>query len=155
MRRLTAIGSIAFLALFSSYAIAQHEGHADMEAVVDAINGEFKECWDNTDAAACAALYTEDGESMDPAGMIYKGRAAIEAGLAETFTQFGDSKITIERTSLHVVNDTLVVADGTWTVSAGAEGMPTNGFFTMFVTQVDGEWLVAADQAKVAPPMPE
>lgn len=155
MRARITVALVALVVSLAPSAFAQHEGHADAEAAIEALNAKFQECWANADAAACASVYTEDAESVDPMGRVSKGRAAIEAGMVETFEQFGDSKISLENQSVHVVNDNLVVADGTWSVTDGADGMPTSGFFTMFVTQVDGEWLVAADQAKVAPPAPE
>lgn len=128
---------------------------ASAEASAAALNQKMVECWNAQDASACAALYTEDATSVDPGGQAVVGRAAIEAAMAQTFEMFGDSKIAIEQTSFRAVNDDLGISDGTWTVTGGNEGLPTKGFFSAFIMKVNGEWLVASDQAKIAPPMPE
>jgi len=129
------------------------QSDATVESAVDAIDDELERCWTDADAAGCAALYTEDADSIDPAGQTVSGRAAIESAMALTFEQFGDSTIAIERASVHVVHETLVVTDGTWEVSGEAlAGVPNRGFYTMILTKVGGDWLIASDQAKIAPP---
>ncbi len=103
----------------------------------------------------CAATYTADAVNIDLFGTTFEGRSAIEESITATFETYGATTIDIVRTSLHKVSDNLVVSDGTWEVKGStAEGVPTQGFYTIIVTNTGGEWLISTGQAKEAPPMP-
>lgn len=158
MRRLTTIGILLALSLFVGVGLGgsqEHEGHANVEAAIDALAAAYMEGWNAGDASACAAIYAEDADIVDLFGITFKGRAAIEGSIAETLEAYPGTTIDIVRTSLHQVNDNLVVSDGTWEVMGStAEGVPTHGFYTIIVTNTGGEWAVTTGQSKVAPEMP-
>ena len=158
MRKLESI-SIAIavtLVVSASVAFAQEHGsHGDAQAAVDALASKYMEGWAAGDAAVCASIYAQDADSVDLFGNKFEGRAAIEESIAGTIEQYAGSTIDIVRTSLHMVNDSLFVSDGTWEVKgSAAEGVPTKGFYTVIATQQGGEWLITSGRAKVAPTMP-
>lgn len=155
MRTLIMIATICVPALVSIAAIAQEEGQVEIEAAADALIEQYTEGWNAGDASMCAATYREDGESIDLYGNTHRGRAAIEANIAETLETYSGTTIAITRTALHVVSDDVVVSDGTWEVMGTTpQGAPTEGFFTVILTKSGDEWLTTTGQAKVAPPMP-
>ena len=125
------------------------------KAAIDAVAAKYAEGWNAGDASVCAATYTEDGVSLDLFGSTFEGRAAIEESITTTLETYGESTIDIVRTSLQKVSDNLVISDGTWEVKGStAEGVPTQGFYTIIATNTGGEWLIFTGQTKVAPPMP-
>ena len=153
MRRLTTIGFVFALALVAGVGLAQD--NAELEAAIDAVAAKYAEGWNAGDASMCASTYTEDGASIDLFGNTFEGRAAIEESIAAALETYGATTIDIARTSLNKVSENLVVTDGTWEVKGStAEGVPTQGFYTIIVTNTGGEWLISTGQAKVAPPVP-
>ena len=126
----------------------------DVEEAVDALAAKYVEGWNAGDAAMCASIYTENGDSVDLAGQRFEGRAAIEQSIAQTLEVYSGSTIKIERTTLHQVNDDLVVSDGIWEVmgASAAEGVPTSGFYTIIAVRDGDTWLIEAGRAKAAPP---
>ncbi|GMR23250.1 MAG: hypothetical protein BMS9Abin37_1662 [Acidobacteriota bacterium] len=153
MHRSIAIGIVFALALVASVSFAQD--NAELEAAIDAVAAKYMEGWNAGDASACAATYTADGTAIDLFGQTFEGRAAIEESVAATLESYPGTTLDIVRTSLHKVSDNLIVTDGTWEVKGStAEGVPTQGFYTIIATNTDGEWLISTGQSKVAPPMP-
>ena len=81
--------ALAGLAIsFAFPAIAQQRNIADpqLRQALDAFSKKFDEAWNNNDAAALAALYTEDAVLVNDTGPIY-GREAIEKYYADVFKQ--------------------------------------------------------------------
>jgi uncharacterized protein (TIGR02246 family) len=67
---------------------------ADPKAIerFDEFNKKFDEAFNNNDAAAVAALYTEDAATVTNKGPIY-GREAIEKRYADLFKHFMSASI--------------------------------------------------------------
>jgi len=156
MRRLNKIGFLLALALCiggAGISSAQDHGdHAELEGVVDALAAKYMEGWNAGDPSACAAIYAPDGVIVDLFGATFSGRDAVGESITATLEAYPGTTIDIVRTSLHKVSDNLVVSDGTWEVKGStAEGVPTQGFYTIVVTNSGGEWLVSQGQSKVAP----
>ena len=153
MRRVTTTGFVFALALVASVGFAQD--NAELEAAIDAVTVKYMEGWNAGDASVCAATHTADGVVIDLFGQTFEGRAAIEESVAATLETYPGTTLDIVRTSLNKVSDNLMVSDGTWEVKGStAEGVPTQGFYTIIVTNTGGEWLISTGQSKVAPPMP-
>ncbi|HMO41111.1 MAG TPA: nuclear transport factor 2 family protein [Saprospiraceae bacterium] len=68
--------------------VAQTNTEQQIRATWDA----FIMAWEQGDAAACAAFYTEDGLNVPPGFKENKGRAEIEAFYAFLFTNHASSK---------------------------------------------------------------
>jgi ketosteroid isomerase-like protein len=83
---------VALVGLAISFALpifAQQKDAADpqMRQQLDALSQKYDEAFNNGDAAALAALYTEDGIEVTNTGSVY-GREAIEKYYADLFQKF-------------------------------------------------------------------
>jgi ketosteroid isomerase-like protein len=116
---------------FAVPAFAQQKDTVDPQTrqQIDALDKKIGEAYSNDDAAAVAALFTEDGVLVRPQGTVY-GREAIEKLYADTFQK------------IHLSNDTSK-ADQNSPHSIGAAG---NEIWET------GEWSVTL-QGKKGPPM--
>ncbi len=86
MRRI-AILAVCF-GLFAAPALAQSK------AQIQQLNDQWAAAFNKGDAAAVAAMYTQDAYML-PAGVpLLKGRAEIESFLKQTMQQHGDFKLT-------------------------------------------------------------
>ena len=81
---LLALAGLAFSFAFPAFA----QQTADPKTIeqFDEFNKKFDEAFNNNDAAAVAAFFTEDAVQVTPEGPIY-GREAIEKQFADLFTQ--------------------------------------------------------------------
>jgi ketosteroid isomerase-like protein len=83
-RWLVALFGLAFS--FALPVVAQQTADPKTIEQFDEFNKKFDEAFNNNDAAALAAFFTEDAVQVTPEGPIY-GREAIEKQFADLFTQ--------------------------------------------------------------------
>ena len=92
MRRIASfavgLGLAVCVGLFASPALAQSK------AEIQQLNDQWAAAFNKGDAAAVAAMYTEDAYVLPAGAAMVKGRAAIEALWREDMKQIGDPKIT-------------------------------------------------------------
>ena len=69
---------------------------------LDALGKKFSEAWNNNDAAALAAFYTEDAVKVNNTGPIY-GREAIEKDYVDLFQKVHFSNHFNKRDQYHVI----------------------------------------------------
>ena len=69
---------------------------------LDALGNKFNEAWNNNDAVALAALFTEDGVLVTNTGPIY-GREAIEKHYADLFQKVHFSNYLGKADSRHMI----------------------------------------------------
>ena len=86
MRRMTFL-AVCF-GLLSAPALAQSK------AEIQQLNDRWTAAFNKGDAAAVAAMYTQDAYVLPAGAPMVKGRAAIEAFMRQTMQQIGDFKIT-------------------------------------------------------------
>ena len=79
---------------------------------IEALASRYAEAANRHDAAAIAALFTEEGVFVTPEGIV-SGRPAIEKLYRDTFSAAAVSDTAIKTTELHAVGD-LVWAVGQW-----------------------------------------
>ncbi len=115
---------------------------------------KYSEAWKAGDAAACAALYSDDADAISFDGVAAKGKAAIQESIAQSLATFPGSSLQIVRTGIHVVSPDVVVSDGTWELTGArpAEGAPTKGFYTVVLAKQGDTWQIVANRSKVPPP---
>jgi uncharacterized protein (TIGR02246 family) len=73
---------------FGSPALAQNK------VTIEKLNDVWTAAFNKGDAAAVAALYTEDAYVLPPGSAMVKGRAAIEAFWRQAAQQMSDAKLT-------------------------------------------------------------
>ncbi len=121
----------------------------DMEALNTAmsqIEAAWKTGYEAGDAAAVAGLYTEDAVYLAPYFGATRGKAALQAQLAESMGMMSSRKITINRTDQGGSGD-LSYGIGTYTVEMmmGTASMTDNGkYLTLARRGADGTWKIYA-----------
>ena len=129
------------------------EGNAaavDASADEQAIRGQvdrWHQLIKDKDAAAIAALYTEDGAVMPPNAPIGKGHAAIQqtwAGLLQT--PGFELKILPEQITVSSSGD-MALDRGTYRLAMSPDGkaMTDTGKYVVVWRKIGGEWTAAAD----------
>ena len=126
-------------------------GEMDMEALrqgMDQTEAKWKRAFESGDAAAVAALYTDDAIYMAPYDEAARGRAAIEARLSENMGMMTSRQITIQRTGEGGSGD-LAYGIGTYSAQMQPEGAPepinANGkYLTLSKRGADGTWKIYA-----------
>jgi uncharacterized protein (TIGR02246 family) len=79
---------VGWLSLGAAPALAQDK------ATIEKLNDQWTAAFNKGDAAAVAALYTEDAYVLPPGAEMVKGRAGIEAFWRQAAQQMGDAKLT-------------------------------------------------------------
>lgn len=119
------------------------------EAAVRAVEAAYDEAWNRGDAAALAALLTEDAVLVSPYGDVAVGRAAFRSLIGELFAgRFAGSRhhATIRR--VQRVTDGVALVDGAAVLSDLPGGAPPiEHDFTDTLVLRDGRWQIAAIRA--------
>ncbi len=112
------------------------------EVSAGAVTDDYMAAYNAKDAAALAALYTEDGRQMLANGAVHEGRAAIAARTEEQMPgtleasplrdmTFGDDAVAVGEWALELPSE-----------DAGAAG--PSGHWMAHYRLVDGAWLIAS-----------
>ncbi len=111
---------------------------------------DFVVAYNNRDAAALAALFTESGEMADLKGEeITSGRAAIKAHYEEEFRGETVPSLAVEVSSVRLVAADLAIEDGTAHYTPPGEDEPARSVnYTAVLKKVDGgAWLIAGTRS--------
>jgi uncharacterized protein (TIGR02246 family) len=111
------------------------------DKIVEA-NGNFMAAFENQDAEAMAALYTEDAQLLPPNGDFQIGNAAVEAFWGSLFTAGFDGVI-LETLEVHG-NGTLVSEVGLFTLYLNGQYFD-NGKYIVVWKKVNGKWYLHRD----------
>jgi uncharacterized protein (TIGR02246 family) len=151
-----------FLLLFWSLAVCpghtQQPGSAPPDAVsstqtqasspdLDAIRAgseAFVAAFNEQDAKAIAAMWTEDGEYVDESGRRFAGRQAIETAYARFFADNPDAEMEITIDALRLVGRNVALEEGRAVVEPAAAAAAGVSRYTAVHAKVDGQWLMAA-----------
>jgi uncharacterized protein (TIGR02246 family) len=128
MKNRSLLALVGLAISFAVSAFAQQKETLDAQAVkkADPLTGKYDEAENSNDAAAVAALYTEDAVWVTPEGTIV-GREAIEKQYAEYF-KFGrhsNHTTTFDPASYQITGTTDTIAlSGGWSVTVEVQGKP-------------------------------
>jgi uncharacterized protein (TIGR02246 family) len=120
------------------------------DPAMDTLRTAYEQAWKKADAKALAALYTEDAVTVNAAGVVSRGRAAIEKGIGETLA--GDAKgttLSITPGALQVIAPDVAVGDGTYTLTGGTGTATGKGRYLNTVVKRGASWAIAASAAFV------
>jgi uncharacterized protein (TIGR02246 family) len=145
--------SFAYMALCGTVSAAV----PDDEAAIRQVQAMQADAWNRHDAAAYAALFTEDGDCVNVVGWWWKGRAQIQSKLTAAFAfVFRESQLTITDTSVRFLSPTIAVAHVTWTMTGAKTppGMPEPkiGIEIQVLQKKSGHWLIESFQNTNAMP---
>ena len=134
--------SISFLSAYAQ----------DAKKTADDFATKWVTAYDAGDAAALAALFTQDGVFNAPSGAVVKGRDAIEKALAGRITA-GWTKETITTTDAAMAG-TAIWAAGEYGLLGSGEvaGKQTGGHFGWVLVRDGDTWHAAMLTANVTPP---
>ncbi len=124
---------------------------ADLEAVAEAFaaaRAEYKRAFEAGDAAALAALFTEDGIQLPPDGEMRKGRTAIEQDFAAGFAETTSREVTITQTDMGA-SGSLAYEIGNFTLTLHVEGVADpivdeGEYLVVSKRMEDGSWKIYA-----------
>jgi uncharacterized protein (TIGR02246 family) len=119
IRRSAALLLAGTLALHAVVPLQAEESTA-LAQEIDAMHGRYLAAFNGRDAASLAALFTEDGLFVDPAGHVTAGRAAIEAMFAR---DLHDAELTLEVHADRIGS----LGDGAWDIGHGVQIIGRDG----------------------------
>jgi uncharacterized protein (TIGR02246 family) len=123
------------------------------KAEIERLSGEFVAGWNAHDARKMAAVWTEDGDLINPFGQSAKGRAEIEKFFEkEQATVMKGTTYKIESSSIRELDATCAIADWTAVVTgmtdAGGRALPPfNHHVVVAFVKKGGHWHAAAIRA--------
>jgi uncharacterized protein (TIGR02246 family) len=106
---------MALAAVLAFYATA---GMAQSKATIDKLNDAWAAAFNKGDAAAIAAMYTDDATVLPQGGAMVKGHTAIQDFWAKTITDLSDAKLTT--VELHTMGEVMAYEIGTVTAKTKA-----------------------------------
>lgn len=137
------------LAMFACPGLRAEEPSPEIAGLQKAA-ADFVVAYNDKDAAAIAALFTEDGEIADlTGGELTSGRAQIKARYDEVFADDPD-QIAIEVDSVRLVAPNLAIEDGTFhlTPSDDEDAPPRSTSYTAVLMKTgEGTWQIASTRS--------
>lgn len=104
----------------------------------------FVAAFNNQDAKAVAALWTEDGEYIDDTGRVLVGRAEIEKDYQEFFAANAAAKIQITIDSVRLLSRDTAIEDGHAAVMSPMGDAGQFSKYTVVHVKVGDRWLMAS-----------
>ena len=159
MKMRSAVALLGLAISFALPALAQQKDALDpqLRQVADTLSKKFDEAYDNNDAAAVAALFTEDAVLVTTQGPIY-GREAIEKSYADMFLKFhlSDDKTKADQNSPHTIGTAgnEIWETGDWTAILQAQnGSPVHlqGHNAFVDIREGDDWKVRMEIFNVTP----
>ena len=119
---------------------------------------DLETAWAQQDAAAAAALFAEDGDSLTSAGHA-QGRSAVEEMYRQNFEGiFKGTTIAAEMTSVRFLEPDVAVSDGTYEITGlkgpdGEDLPPTKGLWTGVNVKTADGWRIGCSRPMIPLPM--
>ena len=155
--------TLAGLAIsFALPTFAQQKEAVDPKIVEQFFAGgkKYAEAVNNNDAAAVAALYTEDAVFLTPQGPIY-GRKAIEKFFADDFQKWHHSNFIVnaDQYSPHIIGTSGNEAwsNGKWSQTIKGQNfgpIQLNGYWSSITVREGDAWKILMDTTNVTPAPP-
>jgi uncharacterized protein (TIGR02246 family) len=124
----------------------------DAKKTADDFAAKWVTAYDAGDAAALAALFTQDGVFNAPSGAVLKGRDAIEKALAGRI-KAGWTKETVTTTDTGMAGSAVWAAGEYALVGSGeVAGKQSSGHFGWVLVRDGDAWHAAMLTANVTPP---
>ena len=143
------LGTLVGLAIsFALPTFAQQKEPVDPQLIqkLDTMSKKYNEAFNNHDAAAIAAVYTEDAVFVQDTGPLY-GRQAIEKFHADLFKSWQPKNhtSTIDPHSVRMLGSDTLTRGGEWSETGkgkNVEDVPIKGYFSEIDTRQGDEWKI-------------
>ena len=147
---------LAFALSFALFTISPSsfaaEDNADDRKKIEANVAAYTKAYQEKDAAALAAFWSESGQFVSPtSGETVSGRKAIENQYAEMFADAGDSALEVDVESVRFITDDVAVEEGIAKVIYPGE-LPSESRYRVIHIKQDGKWLIDSIRETVLPP---
>ncbi len=117
---------------------------------IDNVNQRLSRAVQDGDAAAAAALYTEDGKFLAPNADFFSGRDAIQ-GFFQGAIDGGIKGLNLATLELEIQGDSAHEV-GTYELVADGGVVADNGKFIVIWKRVDGSWRLHRDMINTSRP---
>ncbi len=111
------------------------------------VQSEFAQAYNRKDAAAMAALFSENGVRITPSG-IFRGRDAIRREMQRVL-ELGLHDYSVQRTVSRLVGD-MVFNAGEWTARLGDRQL--HGYYSALLLREGGDVKILEETVNVASP---
>ena len=115
---------------------------------------QFEQAFNEGDAQKIASLYAPDGDRINPAGEVARGRTEVEKQYEAVFARRRADPSTAPfhaTISIRFLRPDVALLDGKWT--GMQSGKSVRGHFTATTTRDNGRWYIAAGRdGGVIPP---
>jgi uncharacterized protein (TIGR02246 family) len=123
-------------------AAAPEERPADKEGVQKALDA-FVAAFNSGDAKALSSSWTTEGEYIGDDGTTYRGRAALEKGYTEFFTNNKGNSLSVEVGSIRFPSKDTAVVEGHFKLRSGKASELAVSRCSFLFAREDGKWLIA------------
>ena len=142
---------------FAVPTFAQQKETVDPQLIqkLDTMSKKYNEAYNNHDAAAVAAVYTEDAVFVSQTGLLY-GRQAIEKLHADMFKSWQPKNhtSTIDPHSARMLGPDTLTRGGEWSETGkgkNGEDVPIKGYWSEIDTRQGDEWKVCVLTGNLTP----
>jgi uncharacterized protein (TIGR02246 family) len=139
---------VALLILGVGFMAAQERTAKDREAdkaAIDKLTKAMVQAFDNRDAAALVANWTDEGEFIRNDGEPIRGRAEVQKGYAEFFkTLKGKPKVEMKTDEIRFPSADTAVAEATLRLKNDEGEVVASSWRTTLLVREGGQWKVAA-----------
>jgi len=148
---------IVFLAASCGSSAPTKSTAAPDPAPVNDLRSRYQNAFNSGDAAALAALYTDDGITLPEHHAAVQGKAAIQQYFQDMFAQT-TARMTLTSPDLKI-NGNVAYETGSYSMTvmpkaAGAKPMSDNGkYLVVLLKQMDGSWKLYSDMDNTNAPM--
>lgn len=132
--------------------VASHAEEADLQAKAremdfDAITASiksFQDAFNRHDAKSLAAHFSESGEYVNDAGIVFQSQSVIEKEFAAQFKVIPKSKIQLDVVDLRFVGNGLAIEEGTATVLPAEDAPAIISRYIVIHTREGKSWKMAS-----------
>lgn len=147
-----AVAAALVLLLVGTVPAAKPGGSGAEEKAVRAAGEAFLAAVERKDAKAAAECFTPDGDWINPAGQLVRGREAIRRELEQHLAEPGRGKVVTSNLQVRFLAPTVALVDGTSDHVPAEAGPPVEHRHSVLAVKQDGRWLIAAVRAAIAFP---
>jgi uncharacterized protein (TIGR02246 family) len=149
---------LAAVLVSSLVSVASAQKAGKDEETVRQMQADFAAAWNKHDAKAMAALWAEDGDVINPAGKVAKGRADVEKLMAEEHATFAKgTTFTNNVTGVRFLKPDVALLDASYEIAGvmgpGGKAGSMKGLYTVVLVKKGGKWWVSSARPMV--PLPE
>jgi ketosteroid isomerase-like protein len=148
--RVPALLPLLLIALTTSL-VAQMSHSPDISAVrqsIDAGNAAYIAAFKNADAKALSQVYDLRGARLNEAGVVVRGRKAIQDEVAKFVATVGPVRVTLETKEVWLIDDN-AYETGLWSYTFQPQGKAEQHigghYVTVWKKQPHGGWKIWAD----------